>query len=624
MSNVDNCFPDTECCGPRPHELTDDTQICCKDRLHPTAGGRTLCTDGIVHSPMETVCDGVRYDVANGQCCGKVIMDDTKICCQGFIYSKEDHGTECCGKVAYDPSALPLPLCCDGTLHLDASDLQCCGNQVINSTERECCGVEGHRFAFLRSSGQTCCGLTAGDYDSSQHTCCQGLLHKFLPNGECCGNAVVRDTSKEVCCGGLIQRKQYKEDTLCCNGHILDSRRFTCCGNVTLQRRSRLPYRCCNGIIFNRQSQLCEAGEVRAKDSEETTAVEETTNARRMFARQTEHAQRFTRDATDTADYDIQLTTEAEGQTAHVQERMMPWLPGATDATPVACDGLSYDIQVQGCCQGVLYRLANETCMNGSVLGLCDSQSVYNPLTHGCCGGQVYNQSIKYCDETTTLVSYNSESSEQSNDIKPSTSAPEDQLCGGRVYNQTLQGCCDDRLYNLITEYCRDNSTVMPMVPSQPDRRESTTASTTTTAIESTTDEGFMLVTQEPCSVIRVRENASEEMDCCGSLLYHPLNATCCQGITDQGDGTVVAWSAVTEDVVAGRCCAETAYHPTLAVCCNGEVFGRAWLTPDIFNGCCPEGEQWNRILEVCEPIPTQEPITMDGSSGMSPDDRIW
>ena len=60
--------------------------MCCGDRLHSTADGRILCTDGVAHSPRETVCDGVRYDVADGHCCGKRLMDeDSDICCQGFV-----------------------------------------------------------------------------------------------------------------------------------------------------------------------------------------------------------------------------------------------------------------------------------------------------------------------------------------------------------------------------------------------------------------------------------------------------------------------------------------------------------------------------------------------------------
>ncbi|XP_022103188.1 uncharacterized protein LOC110985968 [Acanthaster planci] len=598
-----------KCCGPRPYEPSDDTQLCCAGRLFPIEGERILCTDGIVHSLQETVCEGVRYGVANGECCGKVLMDDTKTCCQGFVYSKEEHGTECCGRVAYDPSAQPQPLCCEDSLYPSAPGLQCCGNQAIDPTERQCCGAEGHRFAFLRNSGHTCCGQTAGDYDPSQHTCCQGLLHKFVQNGDCCGNDVVRNSSKEICCGGIVQVKSFENDTVCCNGHILDGRRYQCCGNRSLQRRSTS--QCCNGIVYDSRHQQCMEGEVQAKGAEETTV-----HARRIFARQTEHAQRITQDATDMADDDIEKTTDAEGQTAHVHERMIP--RGSMEATLVTCDSMDYDSEVKGCCHGVLYRLANETCADGLVLGLCDGQDAYNPLTHGCCGDKVYNRSVDYCDETTTLVNPNTESSGQGNSTQTSTSTPGVPLCGGLGYDQALQGCCDDRVYNLSTEYCHNNSMVIPKFPSQPDRRQSTTVTTT---IESATDDGFFLVTHEPCSVIRARENVSDDLQCCGSLLYNPLNATCCQGITNDGDTTVVAWSAVTEGVVAGHCCRETAYDSSTAVCCNGEVVRKEWLTPDVFNGCCPEGQSWNRFLEACEPSPTRETILTDGPSGMSPDE---
>ncbi|XP_033627482.1 uncharacterized protein LOC117290279 [Asterias rubens] len=610
---------DMECCGNRPFDLLDGAETCCDDKLYSSDSRQTLCTDGVAHSPIETVCNGVLYGVANGDCCGRSIINDTTICCDGHMYSKVDHGTHCCGRVAYDPASQPSPLCCGDSLYTDAPTLQCCGNQAIDTTERQCCSTAGHQFALLRTSGQSCCGGSDG-YDETLHTCCQGMLHKFITDGECCGQGVVRDPSQEICCNGRIQARDYGDHTICCNNIIRDARRVICCGNASVSRQSKWQ-ECCNGVVINKGEQQCPDTDIQTRGLQDadiqTRGLEDTTH--RIYARQTEHAQRVAGNGTDAMELGIETTTNADGRTPHL-ERMMP--RDATKTTGVVCNGLAYDPNTQGCCHGTLYKLTNETCMGGLIGGICDGIA-YNPSTHGCCGVIVFNRTTEYCDEIVSPSA--DQDSEISDGTQPTVNATLRPLCGGVIYDRLQHGCCGDQLYNLSSEYCGESETVIPRIAEQPDEL-STTRVTTISSYETSTvpdSTEYPEISEEECNVLRAQENVTDDYQCCQSLLYRPENATCCQGISSSNNGTAVIWSAVTVGVAYGRCCNQTAYDSSEEVCCNERILAKTWLTPDSFNTCCKPGEKWNRFLDSCETAPTYEPFMEDETetSGMTPEE---
>ncbi len=145
-------------------------------------------------------------------------------------------------------------------------------------------------------------------------------------------------------------------------------------------------------------------------------------------------------------------------RTAHV-ERMMP--RDATEVTGVVCNGQAYDPDTQGCCYGTLYKLTNETCMDGLIGGVCDGIA-YNPSTQGCCGETVFNRTIEDCVE---IVSSSADLDSGSGDgTQPTVNATLRPLCGGVIYDRLENGCCGDQLYNLSTEYCGEAETVIPKI----------------------------------------------------------------------------------------------------------------------------------------------------------------
>nr|XP_054758029.1 uncharacterized protein LOC129264197 [Lytechinus pictus] len=240
---------DIECCGSNAYEPSDSSSMCCGQRIHDVADGKTECTGTTPHRTDQVVCDGVVHQAASNKvCCGKSLIDpENRVCCNDVPYAKESQNTQCCGKVSYDSST---QICCESSVYQRrSSDHECCGHLYYDTQEQECYQTGGHSYVFstdaLEDEAMLC--LT-GSYDSTRHTCCGGILHKHIVNGECCGHRVVRNPDEEICCGGKLKRKE-RGYTECCGGNLYNPKVNQCCGGKILSRYSNFR-QCCNDRII--------------------------------------------------------------------------------------------------------------------------------------------------------------------------------------------------------------------------------------------------------------------------------------------------------------------------------------------------------------------------------------
>ncbi|XP_072030628.1 uncharacterized protein [Amphiura filiformis] len=462
---------DMECCGPRAYDINNSNQICCGNvSLQSSPGGRSLytCTNDIAHRADETVCENVVYGVTGGVCCGKQLLDvSTQVCCQNIIYNITDSKSDCCGNVPYNANDASK-LCCDGSLHNHTPGAVCCGTSAIDSSTMQCCGNNDHRFAYSKGelftnkwifhcmvmskqdlstcksqvdqsldvnsfqivktvfsnqgTDPVCCN--DGNYDSTQHTCCDGLLHKFVPNGICCGHSLIRDNTKELCCDGSVKTKTYGSDSVCCGQNIIDKRRYECCGGKLM---SRNPWKqCCNSVILS-SFQACD-------EIQQDESIQGELNITHT------HLNVTTIPSPTSSDY-FNITTITFNLT--------------NPAYPT-CNGVSYNPAIYGCCDGILYNISNEDCVPKSEV--CGDQ-IYDNSSQGCCLEIVYDfQTHICCNETlhekltNTTRCCNTTAYDVSTDI----------CCNNSVTDKSTYGaCCGYIPYNQTTHICCNNTHIM-------------------------------------------------------------------------------------------------------------------------------------------------------------------
>eukprot|EP00057_Strongylocentrotus_purpuratus_P019401 XP_011673875.1 PREDICTED: uncharacterized protein LOC105442915 isoform X1 [Strongylocentrotus purpuratus] len=235
-----------ECCGSDAYDPADASSMCCGDRLYAVTGGKTECTGTSPHRSDQIVCDGVVHPASPDKvCCGKSLINlDNHVCCEHIPYIKESQDTQCCGKVSYDRSN---KTCCGVSLYKSlATEQQCCGNMYYDISDEVCHQTGEDLYVFRSDDADMVC--SEGTYNSTKHTCCQGILHKHIANGQCCGNSVVRNLDEEVCCGGEVKRREGRH-TECCGGRMFNPNVYQCCGRRIMPIYSS--YRqCCNNQII--------------------------------------------------------------------------------------------------------------------------------------------------------------------------------------------------------------------------------------------------------------------------------------------------------------------------------------------------------------------------------------
>ncbi|KAJ8044363.1 Galaxin [Holothuria leucospilota] len=205
------------CCGTQTYDGRDSSQLCCLNELHDSHNGKVRCEGETITGRLaenQIICRGNIYTGNNIECCGAEKYDlEEEICCRDFKYPKASDNLQCCGSVAYDSS--DDVLCCGGSLYQNPYPSEgCCGNVTFDLISETCCTTGGSKFVTSQAAEQCC--SNGEEFDSSLHTCCDGLIHKYIADGECCGNQVIRDVNREFCCDGRLVH--HHGDKKCCHG----------------------------------------------------------------------------------------------------------------------------------------------------------------------------------------------------------------------------------------------------------------------------------------------------------------------------------------------------------------------------------------------------------------------
>ncbi|XP_058607610.1 uncharacterized protein LOC131524483 isoform X2 [Onychostoma macrolepis] len=119
---------------------------------------------------------------------------------------------KCCGKDVYS-LANDNVLCCNGILHRNVPDQSECVGGVIysqNQIKLLSCGSEF--------------------YDHKKQLCCSGHLYN-KNNAECCGNLLLEYNNKQTCCSSSTHAMLYdtKQEHFCCGHYYYNTSLWSCC-----------------------------------------------------------------------------------------------------------------------------------------------------------------------------------------------------------------------------------------------------------------------------------------------------------------------------------------------------------------------------------------------------------
>ncbi|XP_071962147.1 uncharacterized protein [Antedon mediterranea] len=364
---------DLICCGEHLKNMNDDMTVCCDGKLLSTEHNRTLCTGQVSHNSTETVCEGIRYPVHDGVCCGEYILNtEQEVCCENNRYPKE-------------------------------KDMECCGTILFNSTEDSCCKTSSE-FIYKKSQPSMCCDVE--NYDNTKGTCCGGIWYTDVLAGECCGPRIIRNPSEETCCGGRIHTRdilynfpqiccsgvmkyaQHGDHSICCEGNVIDSSQTSCCnGELMIKERQR----CCGGTIQNLahgNEQCCNDRPYNSRlDACCDNSIINLSNATCVVETSTIVATETT-DVPEINNAETSQTSELSNDIAIIVQ------PCASNETHGCCSGLPFNKSERGCCDGTIYLTTESTCCGSSVCDLskgteCCEERNYNPDEQICCLGKL-------------------------------------------------------------------------------------------------------------------------------------------------------------------------------------------------------------------------------------------
>ncbi|XP_033630699.1 uncharacterized protein LOC117292671 isoform X1 [Asterias rubens] len=427
--NIHSISDDHQCCGGQLLDPASTAEMCCNDRVMPVENGRTECTSGVAHRPTETVCDGVVYEEANGDCCGKVLMNtNQQICCQDkFLYDKATHGDTCCGKVAYDSSNPSEKCCSDTSLYHHANGFICCGNSLMDTFKDVCREVGYASYIFPRQSDLVDC--TEGSYDPIRQTCCEGILYNFL--GECCGSQVFREGEGLICCGNKMQYRMYGEKTICCGEEVRSSEKHTCCGDKGLAKTRRWET-CCDGVVMRRR-------DCRQKKRKRIPSRLGPSNCGGQLYNASVQG------CCNEVLFDSELF-------ACIDSSLQPLCAGTPydDSTMMCCAGEVHSLETTGCCNGTPYDLSSPNVCCNNVLhhvrnGACcgPNSTPYNLNRNLCCKDKLRkkkNRRSECCGE----FAFNP-NTDTCCDGKVTRDVPHGACCGNKAFDPAVKMCCPEQ-----------------------------------------------------------------------------------------------------------------------------------------------------------------------------------
>ncbi len=129
--------------------------------------------------------------------------------CTIFIYL---YLFQCCGKDVYS-LADDNVLCCNGILHRNVPDQSECVGGVIYSQ---------NQIKMLS------CGSEV--YDHKKQLCCSGHLYN-KNNAECCGTLLLEYNNNQTCCSSSTHAMLYdtKQEHFCCGHYYYNTSLWSCC-----------------------------------------------------------------------------------------------------------------------------------------------------------------------------------------------------------------------------------------------------------------------------------------------------------------------------------------------------------------------------------------------------------
>lgn len=259
-----------------------------------------------------------------------------------------------------------------------------------------------------------CCD--ADTYRSSQHTCCGGVEHKFISDGECCGIDIIRNPEEEICCGGNVWPRYPGEIAECCGGELIDNNYQTCCNDIILYLGDSIE--CCGGSVINTYIETCCGGEVQMINDEvgccdgmSFSSTEQGCCNTQIFDVTTEMC----------SELNIIMPLDLESSISDSDEEVNN---GAD--FHLLCDGMEYDALTQTCCGNFVFDLRDDLiCCNGKPSDAstgktsCCEGTPYNPTRFDCCQGELHHK------------------------------VDGAECCGVSYYQPTKETCCDD--HTIIT-----------------------------------------------------------------------------------------------------------------------------------------------------------------------------
>ena len=428
------------------------------------------------------------------------------------INSSCSYQSSCNGQL-YDPS---INICCNGQqLHQKKYNerTQCCGTAVVyDSSSSICCATNN----VVLPKGFSCIPCSNKYYDPLKQICCDNkivLPRKYLSSSSCCGT-IVFDMTYYQCCRPSNVLLPRGFTCASCGGQFYHPKYFICCGNKHLHRKPNSFFECCgNSTIYDRRYFRCCPGkppELRRNKS-------------------------------------------------------------CTAQTKPRCHNLQYNPSTHICCSNtnIHPKIFNESteCCNGNTIfdsrthKCCYASKVTVPKSHSCipCDRTYYDPSRYICC-TKTL-----------------------HLRGHGIYTT----CCgEDLVYDTQQYRCCSSSKLVPISLPCPSLARCN---------------GQVYNSQDYicCGKTNLYRKVNENRTkCCGYKAYDMTKQSCCRP-----DNVVVPLST------ACFICARKLYNPNVFICCgNNYLYFRKY---GVYTACCGTKSLYDLRLSKCCPDRTILPLRL-------------
>eukprot|EP00062_Callorhinchus_milii_P018719 gi/632972566/ref/XP_007902721.1/ PREDICTED: usherin [Callorhinchus milii] len=211
--------PGYTCCDDRYVASSfNSSVVCCSGQLYAFQPGYQCCGNYYVRVlPGEVCCPIVdRNQISVGigdSCCGGHLYfkEGDQICCANSLH--DGFNQQCCGGQAVSKAHV----CCGdeeiGTTYTPITGMVCCGQDLVNASIALCCsGPDGSRKSHISDASQMkCCGT---ELISGNEECCNGVAYN--PSKQVCADRTSSGTVLKRACGVGILCPLSQEATAYC------------------------------------------------------------------------------------------------------------------------------------------------------------------------------------------------------------------------------------------------------------------------------------------------------------------------------------------------------------------------------------------------------------------------